>query len=472
MRLPERWADGSLPPRSFELPAEWRELDDRYRMMVTSPRPAISSAPLDNVFAVARAGNANRAFLEREYVDADYRDEFANFYAQTYRNIPDRCERIHFFDERRYLGFVVMRPILGQPVCRTVLAPPPELESHISCTAAELARPFGTRLQAVGFPYISQDAQLGTCAHASSWMIALYHHLVNGTPRVFTSQIARAAARRDEVGRVMPSGGLTYAQVAAAMREIGLPILPYFTDDLPAGETLDRIVCRYLDSRMPILLATDKHAMVLIGYGLDDDGSLFFIRHDDARGPYQRVKPLSVTEEDGQVKWLDPDNDVGEWKGLFIPLPGRIYMAGEAAEQLGTFIFEDVLEQSGALADRLADLHANRLRFRTYVIQAGDYKHALRRRLPDEVARIHIGVSTPRWIWVVELQDSEAATTGRKCVIGEVALDATCDPATAGALFGNVPGRWFSLPALGERLGFLDLNNGTALYDSGTALHA
>ena len=34
-------------------------------------------------------------------------DEFANFYAQTYRNIPDRCEAdSHFFDERRYLGFV------------------------------------------------------------------------------------------------------------------------------------------------------------------------------------------------------------------------------------------------------------------------------------------------------------------------------------------------------------------------------
>lgn len=136
MRLPERWAEGSLPPVAFELPEGWAKIDERYRGMVTSPRPPISGAPLDAVFDVARRNGATRAYLEREYIDADFRDEFANFYAQTFRNIPDRCERLHFFDGTRYLGFIVMRPVLGQPVCRTLLQPPADLEPHVSCATA------------------------------------------------------------------------------------------------------------------------------------------------------------------------------------------------------------------------------------------------------------------------------------------------------------------------------------------------
>ena len=53
------------------------------------------------------------------------------------------------------------------------------------------------------------------------------------------------------------------------------------------------VVCRYLNSGIPVTIATRTHAFVLVGYGRsrDSDGNsqLHFIRHDDEVGPYRRV---------------------------------------------------------------------------------------------------------------------------------------------------------------------------------------
>ena len=85
-----------------------------------------------------------RALLESGYIDEDYRDEYINFYAKTYRELPLRCERLHFFKGiEEYLGYIVLRPIIGRPVCRTMLRPPARLDAHVSCTATYSTTPWG-----------------------------------------------------------------------------------------------------------------------------------------------------------------------------------------------------------------------------------------------------------------------------------------------------------------------------------------
>jgi hypothetical protein len=98
---------------------------------------------LDRVWELCDEHGVDEMLLEREYIDADYRDEYSHFYASTFRRLPDRCERLHFYASGRYVGFAVMRPILGRPVCRTMIAPPPALVDSVSCVASVLASPYG-----------------------------------------------------------------------------------------------------------------------------------------------------------------------------------------------------------------------------------------------------------------------------------------------------------------------------------------
>ncbi len=86
----------------------------------------LPAAPLDEILNVTVGREAaSSALLESAYIDEDFRDEYVNFYATTYREVPRLCERLHFFRtaadiDEDYLGYVVLRPILGRPVCRTM----------------------------------------------------------------------------------------------------------------------------------------------------------------------------------------------------------------------------------------------------------------------------------------------------------------------------------------------------------------
>jgi hypothetical protein len=446
--LPDDWGTPASGPISFDLPKQWRDLIGRYRGLG-------KSTAFDAALEIA-ATRATTALLERDYIDADYRAEFANFYAQTFRPIPDRCERLHFFDTdaREYLGFTVLRPIKARPLCRTILRPPQILEHVVSCMAAASATPYGYQLTARGFPFISQDYQYGVCAHAAIWMIALYHHLAFSRDRYFMSDIVSSSRSYPDRWRLTPSEGLSFRQIIAILHDLKLAPLTYRLEDLSADQA-GAIAERYLNSRLPVLLLAREHAKVLVGRGIDDQtGDPFFVCHDDAAGPYQVI----------------PNSELEGWEDLVVPLPGRIYISGEAAEEAGEFVIRKELEFRRELKRYRQAVADGKTRLKTYVVPAAYYKTALRERgLPTDVIRWHVNVSTSNWIWIVELQDLPAANRGRKCVIGEVAIDATSDKLWPNPLFANLPGtglRWLT----SER----QLRQETSqsdLYDSGAALH-
>jgi hypothetical protein len=399
----ENWGEAERSARGldwYSLPQDYRALVEPYIDRLEAGEPFVKSLE-----SVIRAG-ADTALIERDYIDADYRDEFKHYYAQTFRFIPDRSQRLHFFAQRaRYLGFVGLRPILGRPVCRTLLSPEPGLAPYVSCQWPVRVSPYGFRFRLRAFPFLSQDSQYGVCAHAAIWMVAHYFHLRFQRPRYFMSDIVASAAAHHDTPRSIPSGGLTERQITAVLHDLGMPVVTYVPNGLPGDqESLESIICRYLDSGLPVIVLGAAHAAVVIGYGRitdpagNADGGLFFVLHDDARGPYLVVDDLQ--EVHGEP-----------WTRLVAPLPGRIYLAGEAAHDHARLV---LVEEARGLGAELADvdqaLDGGRLRLRSYVTEIASYKHRLRSRgLPRDVVSSHALQSASHWVWVVELQDARLA---------------------------------------------------------------
>lgn len=411
---------------------------------------------LETVLGQAFTLGAQTALVEYRYLDADYRNEHSRFYSTTFRRYPSAAHRLHFFrspippaltsrdrparfDGLGYLGYTVLRPVPAAPVGRTMLAPPNDLVSHVTCSARDRVNLLGEPLRIKGSPFIAQDAQLSRCAHATLWVTAYYHHLAYGTPRLLPGDIAAAVPSELSLGRAVPSEGLTVFQMSAAATRIGLPALVYDLDDLPSGESLFRIACRYLNSGLPVTVTGGGHAFVLVGYYRVDPGTpderIHFIRQDDEVGPYQVVENFLL-------------DDYAPWEYLIIPLPTKVYLSGEEAEVVGEARLRTALAASPdpAASPLLDAIRRHSVSFRTTVLRSNDFKVGLGRRgVPEPVASIYRRMPMSYWIWVVEATDRAARDRGDPCVLAEAVIDATDHLRDLHVLAWRIPGelvRW------------------------------
>lgn len=417
----QRWSVDGDPARVIDLtqPGSLDYLTDYY----ADANPTVFREALGTAY---RSG-AKTAVIEFRYLDADYRDEHSRFYSTTFRRYPSAAHRIHLFSEPAtaqledpdgpvrfsdlgYLGYIVARPVPGGPVGRVMLAPPSDVAAAITCLSTDTVNLFGEYLQVTGSPFIAQDAQLSRCAHAALWVVARHHHLAWGAPKLLPSNIVDAVPMETGPGRTLPSPGLTLAQMSAASSRMGLPPLVYAVDALPIGETVQRIVCRYLNSGLPVIVAGNGHAFVLIGYRRvnegEDDERLEFIRQDDEAGPYQLVEDFVF-------------DDYAPWRYLVVPLPPKLYVAGEEAEVLGAAWLRQIFDREGhPLSDRVS--------FRTTAMLSNDYKSGLGARgLPANPSAVLRRASMSKWIWVVEAVDRDRRHAGEPCVLGEAVIDST-----------------------------------------------
>jgi hypothetical protein len=307
-------------------------------------RPLGESRQLDRVFEVALSAGATSVYLDRPYVDFDYRSDLSHFYGRAHRPPPPEVERLIFATDTEVIGTSVVRP-LPQQVGRTLLAPPLQERPYVTCVAEMPVHAFGFRWGASGYPFTSQDGEYGVCAHAAIWSIARYHHLRFGTDRHTTSGIIEAAGLRERPDKTARSEGLWAQDVVRALRGIGLPALQYDVERIPGRETAHTIIHRYLNSGIPVGVLTRQHMMVLIGYGIDEANRPFYIVSDDNHGAYERMR--LVTEEDEEkVKEKNPEAEIDAWKMLVIPQPGRIHVNGEGAEARAEETFEDRVRAS------------------------------------------------------------------------------------------------------------------------------
>lgn len=417
-----------------------------------SARPRVVAAVLGRALRLG----AQFAVIERRYLDADYRNEHSTFYSSTFRRYPSVAHRLHFFADPPpatlrdvgapaelagldYLGYAVLRPLPAAPVGRTMLRVPSDMRSDVTVAAVDRVNLLGVDLQVVAAPFMAQDGQLSRCAHTTTWVASYLHHLAFGSARFLPGQVANAVETASDFGRSLPSPGLTVAQMAETSRAVGLPPLVYLLDRLPDGESVPRVVCRYLNSGMPVIITARQHAFVLVGYGrtrtTTGEERLHFIRQDDEKGPYQRVDHWALDE-------------YGPWQAAIVPLPPKVYLAGEEAEAVGTRKLADALEADGnAHADALRSAWNDGLVSpRTSVVSSNSFKTTLSRRgLPPIPTAVYQRMQLSRWVWIVELTDRAARDQQEASVLAEAVIDATDHQRDPQVLAWRVPGaiwRW------------------------------
>lgn len=155
--------------------------------------------PSSEIVRLIRRQKCRSIIIERNYIDKDYKDEFAHFYSLTLKPHKGVCTRLHFFScklsgsdfsrlgslNEHYIGYCIVRPTSGFRVSRTVIRPFEEGIGNsyfVLCKAQYEANIKGQKLVVEGAPFIQQDTQVAACAQASLWMALRYMSKKIGLP--------------------------------------------------------------------------------------------------------------------------------------------------------------------------------------------------------------------------------------------------------------------------------------------------
>jgi hypothetical protein len=407
-------------------------------------------APLRQVIKVARGHGARTVVIENRYIDSDWRGEFAAFWSTRFEPPSSFTRRLHFFrrvidyeDLHRlpadpgYIGYSVIRPIPHGPVGRTVLAVPRALKDAVLTTIEDQVSLFGNLLSVTGVPFYQQDLEFVRCAHAASWIVhyTAWRRALVG--RRGTADMFALSPKHLSHIRALPSGGMTLLQMQAVFEALREPAIFYSVNNLPdatkgsppepkldeEGEPLPggfwdkrifSVICRYLNSGFPVIVAGKDHALALVGWTRGPSGPRF-IACDDQVGPYEVIdSPFT--------------HYIAPWEAIMAPAPPKVFVAGEAAEisayrHLRTLGAASVASPLTVLADRLT---ADELRLRCFLLSNREYKQAIaKQQRAAPVLRALRRAHLPHYVWVVEAQDRMRGEAGEPSVVAELVFDSS-----------------------------------------------
>jgi hypothetical protein len=297
--------------------------------------------------------------------DRDYLSEFEAFYATSAAGYPNICQRVHYFSARvtraifakaaggeerartlvesSYLGHMILRPIPGAPIGRTVFKVYPD-HAGIAAGTPRVTQPAreyeahvaGLTLRVSGVAWQQQDSAVGSCATVALWSMLHSSAFDDHHAILTTAQITSMAHWSAPTGRrTFPDSGLQLAQVLEVIKGHDLaPIL--ITGDREHGEfSRERfcsIVASFVRSGYPVLVsgwledaAREQHTVCIVGFRsptipavldgeavpADENVEILYV-HDDNLGPTARFR-VEVTNEAVSLVPASPEPRQGGW---------------------------------------------------------------------------------------------------------------------------------------------------------------
>ncbi len=429
-----------------------------------------NTEPLKRILSVIDEHGGNAVIIEAGYMGVDYRAEYSAFYSQLFQSVPDSAHRLHFFRflgpeavpqspmevaaRGTYLGYAVLRPLPMGSVARACIAPPPNMRSLIRTSVLDRVHLFDLELTVRGVPFMQQDAQFASCAHAAAWMCHQSGALRGDTYSRPSADFALGVDRLYPAFRKFPTTGLTDAQLSELFNMAGMPAAFYSFEGLGPGVkghadrliTLFSMLRPYLDSSLPALVAFDDHVVVAVGLGGIDDMEIFY--HDDQQGPYllgsldRMVSTLSATNQGLSVHvplprkaWLPPETAIDLASRRFVRMGKYLQSKGHAGAELSRYWTAD-----GAL----------RVRRQAYMARGIDFKRSLRARgyVGDALSAL-LMARLPRHVLVVEFLGEPNGESGN-LVVGESLCDATYSGADSPIIAWRIGACLVVLPSVSE----------------------
>lgn len=321
--------------------------------------------------------------VEDEYLDRDFTEAYASYYATLFKRHSKICSRVHLFStdlseilasesasnlarkleqegQSSYLGFVVLRPIHEAPLAQAVLKtpdPPSEYECHPLVKAEFSVHVLGAELKIDAMPMTQQDQRIGACAQASIWSASRHFHVRHRGPWVSMVGITEAALSHESasVSSTIPNGSefLSLNGMVSSLRASGRKPLTYLGEGASTpfkwqGIRPKDVINRYLDSGIPVIVGLfdpkwgGGHAVVATGQVFNSsslDKSKLPIRptraefcsayyvNDDQRGPNLRM----AVDTGGSIGETDYSVEENIYF-LIVPLPDKVFVPAEKAE--------------------------------------------------------------------------------------------------------------------------------------------
>ncbi len=423
-----------------------------------------------------------------------------------------------------FLGYIVLRPQHPGMIGRSLLRPRhtriatadgTPLDTRVRTAVSEVVTIFGVALECSGVvPFMEQDGHLLRCGHVSAWICHYTATLKGLVARRPTGQFHEADRAWAVFNRPYPSAGLAHLSVGPMLNRLDLPPETRFGDEMGLTrqvrwhdrqevrrwalgerliaimtnsstrprevqrawlrEDLTALVCRYMNSGVPVIIGIEDHTMVACGYlryehlsDNPDDHPTSLRRAVEklgqpARDPSEVVSFLVQDDQEGPYRLLMVDDLVdllsGDFLGtfsFFVPLPRGLWLAGHEAERWGAHLLykhaHERLANFDSWVERFEPVDAagrgdalKRLvmgmdqalegdgpapyAVRSYALTGSDLKRTLIERLGADLGPTAIGLARlPKYVWVVEAVLRGARGPGQPAVVATVVLDGSAN---------------------------------------------
>lgn len=299
----------------------------------------VSKLQIQNIICTLGELDAKAIICEREYIDKDFSDDYANYYVQAFKDYRGSCARMHFFSvaltqeeftsilanddpqaprvtqlNDHYLGFMVIKPLpftfLGKVCIKSPL---------IGCVSRiYYANLFGIELSIKSIAFQEQDRGVSACATTSVW--SLLHALPDihnkSIPSPSAITLAAFGSPLQNINS-FPNKGLNLQQITTALEGLKLRQHSFSISDFDEDESrfLRKFIECYVNSKIPVFLGGQiykrlslkkgklnngcnyslhgDHAVVVVGISREpSDYSL--VVHDDRIGPFSQIKLVSI----------------------------------------------------------------------------------------------------------------------------------------------------------------------------------
>lgn len=433
------------------------------------------------------AKTCKTVIIEKNYICKDYRNIYSNYYSKKFSPPAQETSRLHFFTKKfktldalhtdvniaknDYIGFSIIRDAFPGDIGRTVLDPDKlsykKTDNFYSLKTDFRVNFYGVCLWVKGYPYMSQDTELMTCAQVTMWGVCRYlSERYSRYKELYPYELVQMSGGNQ--GRKFPYRGLTWQDYIKILSEFGtypvcMPVR-HSPDELGHKESSSKKereekqkiwerdflnssffndLYTYVESGFPVITSFRGHVATIIGHTLTEDESTYekidkefydcsnfidnYIVMDDHYTPYSHLP--KETKRDINYSFKDI-------RSVVCPIPEKIYLGAGVAREFALAEFKDLREYLEMETGKKNWI------FRHFATTGSSFqkrKQQYYRKSKDKLANLATLIKLPHFIWCTELYTEEGHKDGNCCA--ELIIDATGSTNTHSIIYiriGNI----------------------------------